>query len=68
MAGKTFQRGGKRARFFAWLSRSPPPALEVTEELDEEKRRDGRSGYDLRAGPTGCDGWIDERSREVFIR
>jgi hypothetical protein len=39
----------------------------VTGDLDKEESRDGRSGYDLGAGLTGCDGGIDERPRkEVF--
>jgi hypothetical protein len=46
------------------MSRPPPPALEVTGNLDEEESRDGRSGNDLGAGLTGCDGGIDERQRE----
>jgi hypothetical protein len=29
----TFQRGGMSASFSVWLSRSPPPALEVTGDL-----------------------------------
>jgi hypothetical protein len=41
-----------------------PPALKVTEDLDKEQRRVGRSGNDLGAGPTGGDGEINERLRE----
>jgi hypothetical protein len=33
----------------------------MTGELDEEERRDKRSGYGLETGRTGCDGGIDER-------
>jgi hypothetical protein len=45
----------------------PPHALEVTGGLDQEENRDKRSGYDLGAGFTGCDGGIDERPcEEVF--
>jgi hypothetical protein len=36
----------------------------VTGDLDKEESRGGRSGYDLGAGHTGCDGGIDERPRE----
>jgi hypothetical protein len=36
----------------------------VTGDLDHEESRDGRSGYDLEAGLSGCDGGIDERPRE----
>jgi hypothetical protein len=37
----------------------------VTGDLDEEKSRDGRSGYDLGGAElTECDGMIDERPRE----
>jgi hypothetical protein len=39
-------------------------SLEVTGDLDKEERRVGRSSNDLRAGPTGCDGGINERLRE----
>jgi hypothetical protein len=42
----------------------PPHALQVTWDLDYEESRDGRSGYDLGAGFTGCDGGIDEQPRE----
>jgi hypothetical protein len=45
------------------VSLSPPPALEVTGDLDKEASRAGRSGNDLGAGFTGCGG-IDERPRE----
>jgi hypothetical protein len=46
------------------VSWSSPPALEVTGDLDKEERRVGRSGYDLGAGSTGCNGGINERLRE----
>jgi hypothetical protein len=36
----------------------------VTGDLDKEESRDGRSGYDLGAGLTGCDGGVDGRPRE----
>jgi hypothetical protein len=36
----------------------------VTGDLDEEGSREGKSGYDLLADLTGCDGGIDERPRE----
>jgi hypothetical protein len=36
----------------------------MTWDLDKEESRDGRSGYDLRRGLTGCDGGIDERQCE----
>jgi hypothetical protein len=49
------------------MSRSPPPALKVAGDLDKEESRDGRSGYDLGAGLTGCDGRIDERPREEGV-
>ena len=42
----------------------PPPALEVTGDLDKEDRRVGGRGYDLGAGFTGCGGRIDERPSE----
>jgi hypothetical protein len=42
----------------------PPPALEVTGDLDKEERRVCRRGNDLGAGLTGCGGGIDERPRE----
>jgi hypothetical protein len=36
----------------------------VTGDLDKEERRAGRSGNDLGAGSTECDGGINERLRE----
>jgi hypothetical protein len=63
MAGKIFQCG-RGSNSFSSLVVSPPPALEVTGDLDEEESRDGRMSYDLGAGPTGFDGGIDERLRE----
>jgi hypothetical protein len=45
-------------------SRSAPPTLEVTGDLDKAQRRVGRSGNDMGAEPTGCDGGINERIRE----
>jgi hypothetical protein len=36
----------------------------VTGDLGKEESRDGRSGYDLGAGLTGCESEIDERPRE----
>jgi hypothetical protein len=36
----------------------------VTGNLDKEESRDARSGYDLGAGLTKCDGGIDERQPE----
>jgi hypothetical protein len=58
-------RGGKSADFFyARVSRSPLPALEVLGDLDKEDSRVGRRGNDLGAGRTGCGGGIDERPRE----
>jgi hypothetical protein len=50
--------------FFLFFSRSPPPALEVTGDLDKAERSVGRSGNDLGAGSTGCGGGINERLRE----
>jgi hypothetical protein len=48
-----------------FVSVPPPPALiEVTRDLEKQENRDGRSGYDLEAWLTGCDGGIDERPRE----
>jgi hypothetical protein len=64
LQGKTFLRGGKSASFFIGVSRSPPPAVEGTGDLDYEESRDGRSGNDLGVGLTGCDGGIDKRPRE----
>jgi hypothetical protein len=46
------------------MSRSTSPALEVTGNLDKEERRAGRSGNDLRAELTGCDGGVEKRLRE----
>jgi hypothetical protein len=54
----------KRIKICKVFIKSPPPALEVTGDLDKEERRDGRSGYDLGAGLAGYDGGIDERTRE----
>jgi hypothetical protein len=45
----------------------PPPAFELTGDLDKEERRVGRSGYDLGAGSAGCDGGIHEGLREGGI-
>ena len=60
-----FRRGGRSASFFyVCVSRSPPPALEVTGDLDKEDCRVGGRGYDIGTGFTGCDGGIDERPRE----
>jgi hypothetical protein len=40
----------------------------MTGDLDEEERRDGRSGNDLGTRLTGCDAMIDKRLREeVFF-
>jgi hypothetical protein len=36
----------------------------VTVDLDKEERRAGRSGNDLGAGLTRCDGGVDKRLRE----
>jgi hypothetical protein len=46
-----------------------PPlyALEVTGDLDKEKRRVERSGDDLGTRSTRCDGGIDERLRDRLI-
>ena len=54
------------APFFSYVcvSRSPPPVLEMTGDLDKEDRRVGRRGNDLGAGLTGCGGGIDERPYE----
>jgi hypothetical protein len=49
---------------YVCVSRPPLRALEVTRDLDNEKRRVGRSGDDLGTGSTVCDGGIDERLRE----
>jgi hypothetical protein len=49
---------------FVCVSRSPPPALEVTWDLDKEDRRVGRRGNDLGAWFTGYGGGIDEQPRE----
>jgi hypothetical protein len=65
------RRGGTSAIFplRLYISWSPPLALEVTGDLDEEERGVGRSGYDLGAGSTGCNGGIDEQLREKgFLR
>jgi hypothetical protein len=69
MRGETHMRGGRSASFPLCIVVSAPtplsqPALEVTEDLDKEERRAGRSGNDLGVGPTGCGGGIDERLRE----
>jgi hypothetical protein len=59
---------GALAFHFVCVSRSPPPALEVTEDIDKEERRAKRSGNDLGAGSTGCYGGVDKRVREeVFL-
>jgi hypothetical protein len=50
-----------------YVSRSPPPALEVTGDLDKEDRRLGRRGNDLGAWPAGCGGGVDERPREEGV-
>jgi hypothetical protein len=36
----------------------------VTGDIDKEERRAMRSGYDLQAGSTGCEGGVDKRLRE----
>jgi hypothetical protein len=60
-----FRRGGRSASFFyVCVSRFPPPALDVTGDLDKEDRRVGRRGNDLGGGLTGCGGRIDEHPRE----
>jgi hypothetical protein len=46
---KLFSAAARALTFSVWLSRSSPPALEVTGDLDKEESRDGRSGYDLGA-------------------
>jgi hypothetical protein len=67
MAEKVFWRGGKSASFFCLAVSVPPHVLEVTADLDKVERRVGRSGNDLGAGLTGCDGGMDERPREGFF-
>jgi hypothetical protein len=62
--GKLFSAAARALAFFVRLSRSPPLALEVTGGSTKRKSRDKRSGYDLRAGLTGCDGGIDEQPHE----
>jgi hypothetical protein len=42
------------------VSRSPTPDLDVTGALDKEERRAGRSGNDLGACFTRCDGGVDK--------
>jgi hypothetical protein len=38
MAGKTFQRGGRSDCFFCVVVLVPPPALEVTGDIDKEEK------------------------------
>jgi hypothetical protein len=54
-------------QFLMCMSRSPPPALEVTGDLDKEDHRVGKRGNGLGAGLTGFSGGIDEQSREEVI-
>jgi hypothetical protein len=69
MSGKNSgAEAGAPIFFCVSVSRSPPPALEVTGDLDKEDRRVGGRGYDLGTGFAGCDGGIDERQRvEGFL-
>jgi hypothetical protein len=46
------------------VSVPPPPALEVTGDLDKEERREWRSGNDLGTELTGFDGGVDKRPHE----
>jgi hypothetical protein len=66
MVGTTYMRGGgKRGSLTYTFFMSPPPlAIEGTRDLDNEERRDGRSGIDHGMGLTGCDGGIDNRLRQ----
>jgi hypothetical protein len=65
MSGKIQARRQQRPLSPRSLCLGPPPhALDVTVDLDKEKRLVGRSDNDLGAGSTGCDGGIDERLRE----
>jgi hypothetical protein len=64
--------GGRIANFSMCLSvfvpSTGPPTLEVTGDLDKEERRALRSGNDLGADSTGCDGGINERlPQKVFL-
>jgi hypothetical protein len=47
-----------------FVSRSPSLDLDVTGDLDKDERRVVRSGKDLGAGSTGCDGGINEHLHE----
>jgi hypothetical protein len=67
VTGESFQRSVKSASLFYLAVSIPPPALEVTWDLDKEESRDGRSGNGLWTGLTGCDGAIDEQPREEFF-
>jgi hypothetical protein len=65
MAGETFQRGEGSARFSSvWQSWSPHLPSRRRRTATRRKSRVGRSGYDLGAGLTGCDGGIDDQPRE----
>jgi hypothetical protein len=39
----------------------------MTGDLDYDESHDGRSGYDLGAGCTGCDGGIEKKPREEIF-
>jgi hypothetical protein len=67
MAVKTFQRCGKSAGFFCLTISALLTCPRGDGDLDNEENRDGRSGYDLGVGLTGCDGGIDERPCEEFF-
>jgi hypothetical protein len=62
--GKLFSTATKAPASFYLVVSVPPPALEVTGDLDKGESRDERSGNDLGTGLTGCDGGIDERPHE----
>jgi hypothetical protein len=65
MSGKNSGAEAGAPFFFSiCVSWSPPPALELTGDLDKEDRRVGRRGKNLGAGLTVCGGGIDKHPRE----
>jgi hypothetical protein len=64
VARKTLQRGGRSASLFCLAVSVPPTCPRGDGGPRRGGSRDGKSGYDLGAGLTECDGGIDERPRE----
>ena len=67
-AGKIQARGRSASFFYVRVSRSPPPVLEVTGDLDTEGRRVGGRGKTLGRGlRDGAAGSTSDRTKRGFL-